>query len=139
VVEEVTQRPSRNPGGRCLCGAIRYDVGGPLRDVINCHCERCRRFTGHHMAAASVAVADLHVDDANWLLRWHFPVPEAGYGFCSACGSSLFWRRTADPTRWSVCAGTLDPPTGLRTVEAWWVSQAGDYHVRPELPERATE
>jgi hypothetical protein len=90
------------------------------------------------MAATSVAVEDLHLDDPGALLRWWFPVPEAGYGFCAACGSSLFWR-AAGAARWSICAGTLEPPTGLRTVEAWWVSQASDYHVRPELPERATE
>jgi len=23
--------------GSCLCGAVRYDVSGPLRDVIECH------------------------------------------------------------------------------------------------------
>jgi hypothetical protein len=33
----------------------------------------------------------------------------------------------------------LDQPTGLTTVAAWWVSEAGDYHRRPELPEHDTE
>jgi hypothetical protein len=66
-------------------------------------------------------------------------VPAAGYGFCARCGSSLFWRGATIPHRISICAGTLDPPTGLRTVEAWWTSEASDYHERPDLPERATE
>jgi hypothetical protein len=91
------------------------------------------------MAVTSTLVADLRLDDPDGLLRWYYPVPDAGYGFCSACGSSLFWRSAADPSTWSVCAGTLDPPTGLRTVEAWWVSEASDYHVRPDVPERQTE
>lgn len=125
--------------GRCLCGGIQYAVRGELRDVINCHCERCRQFTGHHMAATSAALEQLDIDDADSLLRWYFPVPEAGYAFCSRCGSSLFWESTTDPTRWSICAGTLDPPTGLRTVQAWWTSQASDYHVRPDVPEFATQ
>ncbi len=125
--------------GRCLCGRISYVVRGGLRDVVNCHCERCRRFTGHHMAATSAARADLSVADPESHLRWFFPVPEAGYAFCALCGSSLFWRSAADDQRWSICAGTLDTPTGLATTEAWWTSQAGDYHVRPDLPERETE
>lgn len=125
--------------GRCLCGGIRYAVRGELRDVINCHCERCRRFTGHHLAATSAGLDDLSIDDADSLLRWFFPVPEAGYAFCSRCGSSLFWQSAADPARWSICAGTLDPPTGLRTTQAWWTSQASDYHSRPDLPEISTE
>lgn len=125
--------------GRCLCGGIRYTVHGELRDVINCHCERCRQFTGHYLAATCAALDDLSIDDAESLLQWFFPVPEAGYAFCSRCGSSLFWQSTADPTHRSICAGTLDPPTGLRTTQAWWTSQASDYHIRPDLPEIATE
>jgi hypothetical protein len=91
------------------------------------------------MATSSAAVDDLRIDDPEALLRWYYPVPEAGYGFCTRCGSSLFWRSADDPGHWSICAGTLEPPTGLRTVEAWWVSRAGDYHERPDVPERPTE
>ena len=124
--------------GRCLCGAVAYGVRGELRPVVNCHCARCRRFTGHHMAATSAAVADLEVVDAGGDLTW-FSVPGAAYGFCRACGSSLFWRSEEAPEQWSVCAGTLEPPTHRSTVEAWWVSEASDYAERPDLPERATE
>ncbi len=125
--------------GRCLCGSIVYVVRGELGAVINCHCERCRQFTGHHMAATSASLQEISVQDADSLLRWFFPVPEAGYAFCSRCGSSLFWQSTADPARRSICAGTLDTPTGLRTTQAWWTSQASDYHSRPDVPEMATE
>jgi hypothetical protein len=125
--------------GRCLCGAVGFEVAGPLRDVVNCHCHRCRRFTGHHMAATSAAVDDVRVDDPDALLTWFFPVDEAGYAFCGRCGSSLFWQGRSSPAQMSICAGSLDPPTGLRTVEAWWTSEASDYHQRPDLPERPEE
>jgi hypothetical protein len=91
------------------------------------------------MAATNARADDVAVTDPNAHLRWYDPVPEAGYGFCGRCGSSLFWRSTSAPDRLSICAGTLEPPTGLRTVEAWWTSEAGDYHDRPPLPERAAE
>lgn len=124
--------------GRCLCGAVTYVVSGPLRPVVDCHCERCRRFTGHHMAATSASTDDVAIHDRASQLTW-FPVPGAEYGFCRTCGGSLFWRAKAWPDVLSICAGTLEPPTGLQTVEAWWVSQASDYFTRPDLPERATE
>ena len=126
------------PSGRCLCGAVTYRVTGPLRYVTDCHCERCRRFTGHHMAASAASVADLHIDDPSGRLTWH-DVPGAAYGFCGTCGSSLFWRADSDTAQMSICAGTLDTPTGLTTVEAWWTSQASDYFTRPDVPERLTE
>jgi hypothetical protein len=90
------------------------------------------------MAATSAGVADVAIDDPSTQLTW-FPVPGAEYGFCRTCGSSLFWRAEAWPDVLSICAGTLTPPTGLRTVQAWWVSQASDYFVRPDLPELDTE
>lgn len=125
--------------GQCLCGGVSFTLRGEARDVVDCHCHRCRRFTGHHMAATSTAVADLDLVDPDGLLTWYWPVAEAGYGFCRACGSSLFWRSATRPERWSVCAGVLDPPTGLHTTSAWWVAEASDYLRRPDLPEYATE
>jgi hypothetical protein len=90
------------------------------------------------MAATSAAAVDVAIDDPGHQLTW-FRVPEAAYGFCRTCGGSLFWRADAWPDVLSICAGSLEPPTGLRTVEAWWVSEASDYFVRPDLPERDTE
>ncbi|MGI9157535.1 MAG: GFA family protein [Marmoricola sp.] len=130
---------THSASGRCLCGAITFHVLGELRDVCNCHCARCRQFTGHHMAATATDVKDLRIDDAHSNLQWYRPVPEAGYAFCKTCGSSLFWQSTSAPDRISVCAGTLDPPTHLRTTQACWVSEASDYHPRPDVPERDTE
>lgn len=124
--------------GRCLCGAVQYAVSGPLRPVIDCHCERCRRFTGHYLAATSAAVADVTIDDPAQQLTW-FPVPGAEYGFCRTCGSSLFWRAESSPDVLSIGAGTLEPPTGLVTSDAIWVSHASDYFTRPDLPEHDTE
>ena len=57
--------------GRCLCGAVSFVVTGPLRDVLNCHCHRCRRFTGHHMAATNGHVDDVEIADPEALLRWY--------------------------------------------------------------------
>jgi hypothetical protein len=106
--------------------------------VIDCHCERCRRFTGHYLAATSAAATGVTVVDPDDRLRW-FTVPGAEYGFCAACGSSLFWRADSSPEVLSICAGTLEPPTGLVTTEAIWVSHASDYFARPDLPEHQTE
>jgi hypothetical protein len=115
--------------GRCECGGVTYTVNGPLRDVYNCHCGRCRRITGHHMAATACHPDNL-VFESDATLAWYSPDDTVQYGFCNRCGSSLFWRAHAIADKICITAGTLDQPTGLRTTRAWWVAEAGDYHDR---------
>jgi hypothetical protein len=114
--------------GRCECGAVTYRVDGPVRDVFDCHCARCRRFTGHHMAGTSAPVERIAIQD-DGTLTWYSPHPTVQYGFCGRCGSSLFWRAVERPDRLTITAGTIDQPTGLRTSAAWWMSEHGDYHA----------
>ncbi len=116
--------------GSCVCGGVTYEVDGPLREVVNCHCIRCRRHTGHFMAAWAAAAADLDVRGET--LQWYDATDEVQYGFCGTCGSTLFWRAADRPDLVSIAAGTLDPPTGLRTKAALFTADASDYHVLDE-------
>ena len=114
--------------GRCLCGAVRYEVRGPLRDVLICHCVECRRWSGHLGAFSAALEDDLVVHD-DGALRW-IDSPEsdrrARRGFCGECGSSLFWR-AADGDRIHIAAGTFDLPTGLRVAGHGGVGDPGDW------------
>jgi hypothetical protein len=115
--------------GRCLCGSVRFEVDGPLRDVLLCHCSECRRWHGHVCAATAVQREHLRlVLDRG--LRWIDSPGSAAHarrGFCGQCGSSLFWD-AAERDTISIAAGTLDEPTGLRTVGQIYVADAGDYY-----------
>lgn len=114
--------------GGCLCGGVRYAVSGPLRAVVACHCSQCRRTSGHHVAATAVPRAALSLEAAT-TLRWYASSPEAERGFCSRCGSNLFWRRTgADAATVSIMAGTLDVPTGLALAAHIFVADKSDYY-----------
>ncbi len=115
--------------GRCLCGAVRFEVDGPLRDVVVCHCGECRRWAGHVWASTSAPRDALRVSEQS-ALRW-IDSPEsethARRGFCCECGSSLFWEAPGRDTI-SIAAGALDPPTGLRTTREIYTEFAGDYY-----------
>ncbi len=119
--------PMTEATGHCLCGAVRYAVKGPLRDVSYCHCSQCRRTSGHFVAASACDKSDLRLlkDDG---LRWYRSSPAAERGFCSKCGSSLFWRPDKEP-HISIMAGTLDVPTGLKAFQHIYVNSASDYYV----------
>jgi hypothetical protein len=117
--------------GRCLCGAVTYEVRGPMRDVSICHCVECRRWGGYLGAFSATARESLVVSgDA---LAW-IESPEsdrrARRGFCSACGSSLFWE-PAESEWVNVAAGTLDAPTGLAVAGHWYTRQAADWDALP--------
>lgn len=120
-------------GGGCACGAVRYRVTGPLRDVVNCHCEPCRRTTGHHMAATA-ADPDAVLLMSTVSLKWYSRTDTVQYGFCVECGSSLFWRAADKPTSISITAGSLDHPTGLTTSAALFTAEHGDYFESCSFP-----
>ena len=113
--------------GGCLCGGVRYRVRGALDPVVDCHCRQCRRIHGHVAAftAAPRTQIEFVADEG---LRWYGSSPGIRRGFCGTCGSSLFWDEAA-AARTSIAAGTLDGPTGLRTVGHIYVADSGDYYV----------
>jgi hypothetical protein len=124
------QPPAR---GRCLCGAVSFAVHGPLREVVICHCSQCRRWHGHVCAASACAREHLVVESDEGLRWFDDPRSDAGArrGFCSRCGSSLFWDAPGRATV-SIAAGTLEQPTGLRAAAHVYVADAGDYYELPD-------
>lgn len=112
--------------GGCLCGGVRYEVRGPMRPVIACHCGQCRRTHGHYAAYANCARADLTmVEDRS--LSWFRSSDKARRGFCRECGGSVFWAPEGR-SYVSIAAGTLDEPTGLATAGHIYVASKGDYY-----------
>lgn len=113
--------------GSCLCGEVAYEIEGPLRPVVGCHCVQCRKTSGHYVAATQGYWDRLTFsDDAG--LTWYASSETASRGFCGTCGSSLFWRRHDDEMI-SICAGTLDDPTGLEMSCHIHAEAAGDYYT----------
>ncbi|MBC7142979.1 MAG: GFA family protein [Rhodobacteraceae bacterium] len=117
--------------GSCLCGGVRFEADGPLRDVWACHCGQCRRTSGHYWAATSVPLERLRLS-AEDTLAWFDSSAAARRGFCRRCGASLFWE-PAGEERMAIAAGAFDGPTGLVTARHIHTDDAGDYY-RPEGP-----
>ena len=81
---------------------------------------------GHAAAYTACAHADLVLTEAGGL-RW-YDADGRSRGFCGTCGASLFWRAAGRETT-SIAAGTLDEPTGLRTIAHIHTADQGDYYV----------
>ncbi|MEP2137963.1 MAG: GFA family protein, partial [Erythrobacter sp.] len=116
--------------GSCLCSAVRFEVNGPLRPVIACHCVQCRKTSGHHVAATSALRSDV---DVHGEVTWFASSKDARRGFCSTCGSNLFW--DGPGVNLSIFAGTLDGSTGLELAGHIFCDAKGDYYeIEGDLP-----
>lgn len=121
--------------GGCQCKAVRFEVNGPLRDVVLCHCAMCRRTHGHIGAYTDARRNDVTLVESRGL-KWYPSSDFARRGFCSECGGSVFWERIGSDVI-SISAGMLDEPTGLSTTLQIFVDSAGDYYrVDPDVPQR---
>ena len=118
--------PLPTRAGGCLCGAVRYEVRGPLRPVIICHCTQCQRMTGHVMAATAARHADFRMVSEGEL-AWYDSSAGARRGFCTRCGSTLFWQG-AGRDYVSIAAGTLDDSSGLRIACHIFTADKGSYY-----------
>lgn len=122
---------SSEQAGRCLCGGVNYRIDMPLQGVLHCHCSNCRRISGNFVAASRCATSDLQIDDRGDHLRWHH-LEFASYGFCSRCGSTLFFRAVESQDVTSVMAGTLDDVDGLAVSEVWFAGEAQSHNTLPD-------
>ena len=120
--------------GSCLCGAVSFEVAGPLSPPDACHCTQCRKQSGHYFASTDVPRAALSVTGAGHV-GWFQSSERVRRGFCSRCGSSLFW----DPVGKDivgVAMGAFDRPTGTRLAIHIFVAEKGDYYeIADGLPQ----
>ena len=126
--------PVRATGG-CLCGGVRYEVRGALREVLACHCSQCARTSGNFVAATSCDSGDLTLASSD-TLTWYRSSQVAERGFCRVCGGNLFWKPDHGDYV-SITAGSIDPPTGLRIAEHIYVGSKSDfYDITDTLPQK---
>lgn len=112
--------------GSCMCGAVQYEIQGQPRDIIACHCSECRKFSGHFTAATAVPPNQLKLLKEEGL-KWYQSSSEAQRGFCSYCGSALFWK-PQHGEHISIFAGSIDGATKLRLTSHICVEEKGDYY-----------
>lgn len=123
--------------GSCLCGAVSFEVEGPLPPPDACHCTLCRKHSGHFFVSTDVPRSALTVRGAE-NVTWFRSSEKVRRGFCAICGSSLFW----DPIDqvkhgWiGVAMGAFDPPTDTKIRVHIHVASKGDYYdIADGLPQ----
>lgn len=100
--------------GRCLCGALIFEVAGQPRDVINCHCRFCQRATGSaYLVETLFEKPDFRQVAGSPRVYRH---RSAGSGklidmqFCGTCGTRTHMTFERFPDIVGVFSGTFDEP-----------------------------
>ena len=121
--------------GSCLCGRVSFVVTGNLGAADACHCVQCRKQSGHYFASTNVPRAALAVTGEEHV-SWYQSSAKVRRGFCSSCGSTLFW----DPPAmdWiGVAMGAFDAPTSAHLDRHIFVAEKGDYYeIADGLPQK---
>ncbi len=121
--------------GSCLCGAVRFEVSGALSPPDACHCRQCRKQSGHVWASTDVPRTAL-VIRGEAALTWYRASERVRRGFCSRCGSFLFWDPLQGDTI-AIAMGAFDAPTGVALARHIFVADKGDYYdIVDGLPQR---
>jgi hypothetical protein len=120
--------------GSCLCGAVSFNVTCALPPPDACHCSQCRKQSGHFFASTDVPRTALTIHGTDHL-TWFRSSERVRRGFCSTCGSSLFW----DPIHkdWiGIAMGAFELPTDTRLRIHIYVADKGDYYdIADGLPQ----
>lgn len=82
---------SKTLTGSCGCGAVQYEISGPVKLVVNCHCNTCRKMNGAAYSTYGVIARDaLAIQQGQESIATYQVSENAQKQFCSICGSPLY-------------------------------------------------
>jgi hypothetical protein len=122
--------------GRCLCGAVRYEVDGPFVNASHCHCSMCRKHHGTPFAtwAAAPLAGFRYTAGADQVGRYASS-PGFHRSFCSSCGSVM--PEAIESVGMVVCpAANLEGDIGVEPSMHMFVGSKAPWHeITDELPQ----
>ena len=132
------QERTKAQTGGCMCGAVRYEVGGLPFWVGHCHCESCRRHTG----APVVTYVGFRKDQVAFTKgrrQIYNSSPGVGRAFCGQCGTPLTWEGKSNlPERGEIFEfhiSTFDDPNAfVPTNHVFYPERIAWFDVADGLP-----
>ncbi len=113
--------------GSCLCGAIRFTIDIPVKELRACHCRNCQKASGASGSVNAVVPSasfrithgtpkrySAHADSGRLLHRY----------FCADCGSPIYSQRDLAPETVVVRAGLFDNAGEMKIAANIWTASA---------------
>jgi hypothetical protein len=122
--------------GGCLCGGVRYEYDGDIKEISMCHCSQCRKAQGSAFVAVSpIETAKFRITAGAGLLKEFRAVPTKARVFCSHCGSPVYSARDDLPGVRRLRLGTVETPfTCANAYHIYAGSKASWFELTDNLP-----
>ena len=93
--------------GSCLCKKITFEIKNECRYSVFCHCQMCQASNAEFSSYTKVKKENLNFKSKK-TLKWFVSSKHYKRGFCSICGSSLFFQKKSSDDYISISTGTLN-------------------------------
>ena len=95
--------------GSCLCGKVRFEITGDIKNIIYCHCSKCRKAQGSAFATnGNLDLNAFHIiSGADDLTVYEASAVQSKY-FCKHCGSPIYSKNKSKPDNVRVRLGTIE-------------------------------
>ncbi len=121
--------------GTCLCGAVSVTAKAKSNNIDACHCDMCRKWGGGPFFAVECEddvsfEGDEHIaayGSSEWAER----------GFCSKCGTHLFYR-LRNGGHYALPVGLLDDGKNWRLTEQIFIEQKPLFYSFAEQTKNST-
>ena len=110
--------------GKCMCGAVSFEVEKTETEVSACHCSMCRQwgsgplFSLHHSGPLTISGEEhiTYYKSSDWAHR----------AFCKECGSSLFY--LFKEKDYFINAGLFEDTEGFEMQSQIYIDKKPDYY-----------
>lgn len=123
--------------GSCLCGEINFQITGEIKDIIFCHCSKCRKAQGSAFATnGNLDVKLFHITKGEEYLTEYESAPGEYKYFCKKCGSPILSRNNRKPGNVRVRLGTIESEITERPEAHIFVSSKANWEeITDDLPQ----
>lgn len=95
--------------GNCACGEIEFEIMAIKSNVVNCHCNTCRKLNGSSFSTYFVVAEKcFKIKEGEKSLTSYSPSGSAVKNFCQNCGSPIFNQNKKYPNLRMIHFGSLN-------------------------------
>ena len=123
--------------GGCLCGSVRFEITGPIRHIVYCHCSQCRKAQGSAFATNGIIkTTDFNILSGDDAITGYESTPGQTKYFCKRCGSPVMSKTQSSPDQVRVRLGTIESDIIERpSAHIFVTSKANWEEITGDLPQ----